>query len=205
MRRRPTRLPRREPLKRALTRGIGGGLFLFGGPVFVWVFAFGLGSEGGVEWHRAPRAIVVTALMVGLFGVLVGDLMRSQGILPLMRWRHVGDAWELRFANELLGWRAVATVRPGDTIEFTQRDNTPAWALSTHAVTQESPYRRCVVTLASPGVDTEVHVALPLHRRYVEQVQEAMKTDGLEVTLTFRNFVRPVSPYDAGPAELRGQ
>ncbi len=195
------RLPRLEPLSRATRRGGELALLLLGGPAFVWVFALGVGSEGGVEWYRVPQAVVMTTVMSATFGMVFVGVMRGQGVLPLVRWRQLNGGWELRFANELLGWRTVATVNSGDTIELTQRDNTPAWARFVGAVRQGSPYRRCVVQLSAPGVETEVHVALPLHRRYVEQVQQAMRADGLEVTLTFRSLVRPVSQYDAMPAD----
>lgn len=194
------RLPRREPLLRTLLRGAGGGIFLLGIPVLVWVFALGIGSEGGLEWNRVPRSLMMTALLVGFYGVLIRDFLRIQGLLPLMRWRRVGDSWHLRFANELLGWRTVATVRSGDTIELVQRDNTPGWAGAV-GVRSGSPYRRCAVKLSAPGVETEVHVSLPLHRQYVARVQQAMKADGLDVTFTFRSSVRPVSPFDSAGGE----
>lgn len=129
--------------------------------------------------------------------------MRIQGLLPLMRWRQVGDAWELRFANELLGWRTVATVRSGDVIDLTQRGNNPSWARFT-STKDDAAYPRCAIHLSVSQVDTDVHVSLPLPRRYVEQVQEAMKADGLDVMFRFRSLVRPVSPYGAMSAEWLG-
>ena len=197
---RKERLPRREPLSRAVRRGTESAVFFLGGPAVVWVSVFGIGSGGDSEWNRIPRAAIVTAVMVATFGVLLVGVMRGQGVLPLVRWRAVDGAWELRFANELLGWRTVAKVRTGDTIELTQTDNTPEWARFA-GVRRGSPYRRCSVKLSAPGVETEVHVALPLHRLYVEQVQQAMKADGLDVTLRFRSYVRPVSPLESAGVE----
>lgn len=193
------RLPRREPLRRTWLRGIGAGVFLVGAPLVLWLYVLGVVHDGGVEWHRAPRAIVLTVLGVGFFGILLRDLLRVQGLLPLMRWRFVGDGWELRFANELLGWRTVATVKSGTTIEVTQSGNNPSWVRFT-STKADAPYPRCAIHVSAPGVETEVHATVPLHRRYVEQVQELMKKDGLDVTIKFRSSVRPVSPYDSMPA-----
>lgn len=185
----------REPPARAVRRALGGGIFLVGLPAVLWLLVLGIASESGVEWTRLPRAAVVTVVALGFFGLFLRDLLRGQGLFPVVRCRPSGSLWELRVANEWIGWRTVGTVRDGDTIELTQRRNNPEWARAI-GMGPGTPYPRCVVHVVASGVDTDFRVSLPLHARYVDDLEDALRASGLDVTVKFRDHVQYVPPGD---------
>jgi hypothetical protein len=163
-------------------------------PVVLWLRLSDLVNVTEVKWLLG-LLVLVTALSVSKSWRIVRNVLRSQGLLPVMRWRQVDGAWELRFANETHGWRTVAALMPGDTIELAQHGANTFWREIVFGRPKDE-YRRCAIYVSGASPRSVAHVRLPLHRRYVQEVQEAMREDGLFVTFVFRSFIHPGSPYD---------